>query len=197
MTLVPPYRTPVRPYWIAHLKDGARWSADICKVCAGRYGTAPLLFWDAVLNNITASLRLGDKMAYNRIANIDKITMVSTGTPTNDTVVQTVDNLLCFTGRITNVTVAANATIFTIPNTFTPPDLPLVLAVPVYIYSGNQYAIKIFRLSTAGEFSCIEALNNTNVLLEGFVTNLDSTLYNSTIGNNDPSTMTSPLDWGL
>ena len=123
--------------------------------------------------------------------------MVSTGTPTNDTVIQTMDNLLCFTGRVTNVTVAANATIFTIPNTFTPPDLPLVLAVPVFIYAGNQYAIKIFRLSTAGEVSCVEALNNTNILLEGFVTNLDSTLYNSTIGNNDPSTMTSPLDWGL
>lgn len=134
-------------------------------------------------------------MAYNKLANIGTITMVSAGTPTNNTVIQTMDNLLCFTGRITNVTVSANSTIFTIPNTFTMPDLPLVLAVPVFIYSGNQYAIKIFRLSASGEFSCIEALNNTNLLLEGFVTNVNSTLYNSTIGNNDPSTMSSPLTW--
>ena len=131
-------------------------------------------------------------MAYSRLAAIGKGT-ANVGTITNPTVLQTMDNIVCFCGNLETVTCSNGATLYTLPNTISLPDNTTYFPC-VYIESGT-YNIGVFFLSVQGLVKTRQALNNATVCLRGVNVNLNDNFYNNTIGNNDESTMTSPIYW--
>lgn len=131
-------------------------------------------------------------MPYGRIAAIGEIT-TTYGTYNNKTILQTIDNIICFCGRITSTgSIPAQATIFTVP-TFAYPNVTVY--IPLVIGIGGGYQIKPFMVTTAGQFACLEALSNCNIYLDGINYNINGKYYSTAKGNNDETRMTSPVTW--
>ena len=128
-------------------------------------------------------------MAYGRIAGVQKGT--TSQTMTNKTIVQTMDNILCFCGNFNSVTLNASQAIFKVPTGMEPANSTIRFAA-VYSESGT-YKVGAFSLLTNGYVYTLQALNNANVYFNGICLNLNDDYYNDTIGNNDPSNMSRPV----
>lgn len=129
-------------------------------------------------------------MAYNRIAGIGKLTLTS-GNTTNPTVLQTMDNLICFCGNITGLTVSNNGAFATLPDTITSPTNTINFLAP--IYQNSTYQVGVFYLASNGRVGTRQALSNAQVMLMNAYVNMNDVFYNNTLGNNDESTMTRPI----
>lgn len=130
-------------------------------------------------------------MAYGRLAAIGKGT-VTNGNTDNETVLQTVDNIVCFCGNIYNVTRNSGQNFFTLPSTIANPSERIYF--PAIYIENSQYLIGVFYLSTNGNVGTRTTINNATVCLQGLAIHLNKIYYNNTIGNNDESLMTSPIN---
>lgn len=131
-------------------------------------------------------------MAYGRLSGIGKATILR-GTCANPTILMTTDNILCFCDDIDGVTGNYPSAILTLPSTIPAPVKNFYF--PVSYYESNTWKIGTFSLHTNGNLYCRQSLNNANICLNGLCVNLNNNFYNNTIGNNDESTMTSPITW--
>lgn len=129
-------------------------------------------------------------MAYNRIAGIGKLTMNS-GTADNATVLQTMDNIICFCSRCRNVTVASGNAFAKLPSTISYPNA--VIPFVAGYYENSTRKIGQFGVNINGNIISYQAISSGQIFLDGVCVNLNSTFYNDTIGNNDESTMTRPI----
>ena len=129
-------------------------------------------------------------MAYNRIAGIGKLT-VNSGTVNNATVLQTMDNIVCFTSTITGATVSSGSALCKAPTTISAPS-KLVYFIAYYAQGGQRYA-GFFGYNTNRNIISYQALSNANVYLDGVCINLNNTFYNDTIGNNVQGNMSYPI----
>lgn len=129
-------------------------------------------------------------MAYSRIAGIGKLSILN-GTVDNETVLQTMDNIICFTSNISGVTRNAQTAFAQLPSTINNPDKLTFFTANIRV--GTTYTPKPFFITTSGYISCLEALSNATVYLNGVNVNINDKFYNDTIGNNNQSTMTYPI----
>lgn len=129
-------------------------------------------------------------MAYNRIAGIGKLT-ISNGTATNSTVMQTMDNIICFTSEISGVTRNAAQAFAQLPTSISKPDV--LTHFTAVVKTGTTYTVESFYITASGYIACRHALSNATVYLNGCCVNFNDKFYNDTIGNNDESLMTRPI----
>ena len=130
-------------------------------------------------------------MAYSKIAGIGELTL-NYGNSTNKTVLQTLDNIICFCGDITGVVCNSNTAICKLPNTIDYPTSDI--SFPMSYKRGTAYYTNIFYLTTNGEIkSRTNLTQSSDIYLNGLTINLNNNFYNSTIGNNDQSQMTRPM----
>lgn len=127
-------------------------------------------------------------MAYTRIAAIGECT--TSLTMTNKTILMTVDNIVCICGDIQG-TVAANGVLFTLPDSSMYPEQDILLIVMGL--SGGTYSQRRIRVKPNGDVVSDSAATNMTFFTNGFMFHVNSKFYNSTLGNNDESIMTSPL----
>lgn len=130
-------------------------------------------------------------MAYGRIAGIGKITLNNNATADNETVLQTIDNVICFCNRIRNVTVTSGNPIGKLPAEIDYPSANIFF-VAGYIES-NVRKIGQFAITTIGNIISYQAITNGQVYLDGVCVHLNSTFYNDAIGNNIESNMSYPI----
>lgn len=130
-------------------------------------------------------------MAYGKIACIGTLAS-HLGTCTNDTVLMTDNNLVCFTSRLIGVTAAYNGVIATLPSII--PNIPEPMRFVAGYWDSTGYKIGLFDIRLDRTIMTRQALNNAEVYLDGVVLNYNNQYYNSTIGNNDESNFTSPVD---
>ena len=128
-------------------------------------------------------------MAYNRIAGIGNGT--SNQTMNNKTVIQTMDNILCFCGNMSGVTKNASTAIFQIPDSMR--TFVDVIRFPAVYNESGTYKVGAFVLRNNGYLYTLQALNNATVFLNGICLNINDYFYNDTIGNNNQSNMTYPI----
>lgn len=129
-------------------------------------------------------------MAYNRIAGIGKLT-ISNGTATNPTVLQTMDNIICFTSEITGVTRNAAQAFAQLPAAIAKPNV--LTHFTAVVKTGTTYTVESFYITASGYIACRHALSNATVYLNGCCVNFNDKFYNDTIGNNNQSNMTYPI----
>lgn len=128
-------------------------------------------------------------MAYGHIASIGKIN-VSYGTADNETVLLTIDNILCFTSTISGVTRNDGLMFATLPAEIPNPSRFMMFPA---VYYDTEYRLGIFYLNTNGNIGTEQNLSNATVYLNGISLNMNNDYYNDTIGNNDMSAMTTPM----
>lgn len=131
-------------------------------------------------------------MAYNRIASVGELSILN-GTQDDKTVLQTLDNIICFESEITGVTRNAQTAFAQLPNVIDYPDK--LILFPCIYREGTTHTNGIFFITTSGYIACITALNNATVYLNGITVNLNKNFYNSTIGNNNMMHMTRPMNY--
>lgn len=132
-------------------------------------------------------------MAYGRLSAIGTVTL-NYGSSLNRTVLMDDNNILMFCCTITGCTASNGATLFSLPSHFPRPDVNLRFCAP--ILTSGVYSVGVFQIDMNGDLITRQALNNAYVCLAGIAIHLNNPFYNSTIGNNDESTMTSPINYG-
>ena len=130
-------------------------------------------------------------MAYGRIAAVGKCTP-SIGSFSNETVILTDDNILCFTGDLDSVTTTGQRALFQLPNVIPYPSG--VINFEACYLEGGTFKSGYFYINTSGVVGIRHAVTSAKIWFNGICVNLNNNFYNSTIGNNDMSAMTSPIN---
>ena len=131
-------------------------------------------------------------MAYGKIAAIGKVNMYR-GSSSNQTVIQTDNNIIMLCGDVSGITCPSNGRIIDLPATITYPDS--TVHFPCAYLEGSTYNVGVFYINTNGRIYSRNALNNATVFFNTTTFNFNSVFYSDAIGNNDESTMTSPISW--
>ena len=133
-------------------------------------------------------------MAYTKIAAIGEYTTTNTvGNPCN---VQTLDNIVMLCDDMDVVNYTSGDVLLTLSDSSMFPTSELT--IPVFItdlsQTPNYFFITPLRVNSSGELYLNVNLSNATIHLNGICFHVNSTYYNQTIGNTDPSLFTSPLN---
>ena len=132
-------------------------------------------------------------MAYGRLAYIGEGT--TSYTMDNKTALMTDDNIVMICGDVSGAVVPANGVIYTLPDSSMFPSKLRKVVVSIYDETTQSNTSRILKINTNGQISVYSATTNpTTFYLSSLIFHVNRKFYNSTIGNNDMSKMTSPIN---